>query len=105
MSQSSSSVSTGKKRFNVERLIFNSIIVLIMLYIVTALVKQEITIRRYKAQIAELNVKIEAEKKDIDDIKKDIEEAESIENIEKIARERLKMVKPGEIMYVDINRD
>ena len=76
-----------------------------MLYIATALIKQEITIRRYKAQIAELNVKIEAEKKDIDDIKKDIEEAESIENIEKIARERLKMVKPGEIMYVDINRD
>ena len=105
MSQSSSGISTGKKRFNIERLIFNSIIVLIMLYIVTALVKQEITIRRYKAQIAELNVKIESEKKDIENIKKDIEQAESIENIEKIARERLKMVKPGEIMYVDINRD
>ena len=76
-----------------------------MLYILTALVKQEITIRRYKAQISELNVKIESEKKDIENIKKDIEQAESIENIEKIARERLKMVKPGEIMYVDINRD
>ena len=101
----SKSSGVSKKRFNVERLIFNGIIVLIMLYIATALVKQEITIRKYKGQIKELHVKIEAEKKDIEGIKKDIEQAENIDNVEKIARERLKMVKPGEIMYVDVDKD
>ncbi|KDR94685.1 cell division protein DivIC [Peptoclostridium litorale DSM 5388] len=101
----SKSSGVSKKRFNVEKLIFNSIIVLIMLYIATALVKQEITIRKYKSQIKDIHAKIEAEKKDIDDIKKDIEQAENIDNIEKIARERLKMIKPGEIMYVDVDKD
>lgn len=43
--------------------------------------------------IAELQI-------EIDDLEDRLKDSESIENIEKIAREKLQMVKPNEIVYI-----
>jgi cell division protein DivIC len=61
-------------------------------------------IRQYKKEIKNLNEQIKQEEESIKNVKKEIENYKTDEYIEKIARERLKMVKPGEIIYIDINK-
>lgn len=92
---------SSRKKINYERLAVNMAVVLIFVYVCITLVKQEITIRKYKAQIASIERNIKSEESEIKVLRKRIEEAGSLESIERIARERLKMVKPGEIMYID----
>lgn len=43
--------------------------------------------------------------KEIEELNKEIEDKDSLEFVEKIAREDLRMVKPREIIYIDKNRD
>jgi cell division protein FtsB len=43
-------------------------------------------------------------KKQINEIDKEIDQSNTLEFVEKTAREDLNMVKPREIMYVDLNK-
>jgi len=90
-----------RKKMNYERLAVNVVVILIFAYVCVTLVKQEITIRKYKSQIASIERNIKNEEAEIKGLRKRMESVGSLENIERIARERLKMVKPGEIMYID----
>jgi len=57
-----------------------------------------------KAQIREMKARVEAQARLNEELKKQKEELTSDESIEKIAREKLGMVKRGERLFVDINR-
>lgn len=55
-----------------------------------------------KAQIAELEEKIEYEKKRIEEVEELKTKVDSDEYIEKVAREKLGMIKRDEIVFIDI---
>jgi len=55
-------------------------------------------------KISEIERKIEKEKEKKQELLKQKEEISSDESIEKIAREKLGMVKDGEKVFVDINK-
>lgn len=53
---------------------------------------------------ASLQSDIKALEKEIDELNKEIENSDSLEFIEKVAREEMGMVKPREIIYIDKNK-
>ena len=61
-------------------------------------------LNEYKAEISSLNKQISSTKKQIEELKK-IENGNTSEDLETIARNRLNMVKPNEIVYIDIGKE
>ena len=65
---------------------------------------QLLKIKEYRTEIASLNTQIEETKIEIQKLK-DVQNSELNENLESIARNRLNMVKPNEIIYIDTNKE
>jgi len=76
----------------------------VALYFVYVLADQQVIINRYKQDFAQLEQKIEEEEQRNRQLKREKEMLDSDEYIEKVAREKLGMVKEGERLYVDINK-
>lgn len=93
---------TKKKSF--ERRVLDIVIIAIVGNLFWALYNQEIKIREINSEIAKLQSEIEIETDKQERLKRKIEKATTDENIERLAREKLKMVRPDEKVYVDINK-
>lgn len=79
------------------------IVVLLSVYLAYTLATQYIVIRKSRAQEAAIRAQIEEIKKENERLKEELERIRSDEYIEKVARERLGLIKSGEIMFVDVN--
>jgi len=82
-----------------------NILILILLcmmsgYFVYNLYSAELKLREYEGQQEMLDAEIEGLKKDIKKLNVELEYAKTPEAIEEIAREKLKMVKANEIIYI-----
>jgi len=95
---------TKKKKFNIYIFIFKLFVFFILCSSIYSVISQGMVIREYKRQIKSLNEQIKQEDEEIKKVKGEIESYKTDEYIEKVAREKLKMVKPGEIIYIDINK-
>ncbi len=94
----------GKKKINVYALTLAVFILFLIGYTLWAFVHQGIEIRKYKKEVAKLQKEIQTESEDMKKLKEEKVNYKKPEYIEKIARERLKMVKPGEVIYIDVNK-
>ena len=87
-----------------NKLLRNAFIIALIIWIVM-LIKQQINISQYKEDIKDLSSKIEVAEKELDDNKQNLEQekknTDSLEYIEKLAREKLGMYLPNERVYVD----
>ena len=79
------------------------VMILLAAYLAYSLTAQYITIRNARAQEARIQAQIEEIKKENEKLKDEIERMRSDEYIERIARERLGLIKFGEVMFVDVN--
>lgn len=72
------------------------------------LIKQQINIVQYKNEMKELSSKIKIAEEELNQNKQDLEEEKqntnSLEYIEKLAREKLGMYLPNERVYIDSNK-
>lgn len=80
------------------------IIAMIFLYFAVIFVKQEVVIRDLKKQKQVEMKHLKDLKTEIADLKQKINKSDTVEYIEKIAREELDMIKPHEIIYKDKNK-
>ena len=84
----------------------NAFIIALIIWIVM-LIKQQINISQYKDDIKDLSSKIEVAEKELDDNKQNLEQekknTDSLEYIEKLAREKLGMYLQNERVYIDSN--
>lgn len=69
-------------------------------YVGYSVFNTEIRIHELKAKEASLQDELKKLSVEKEQLLKDLEESRSLESIEKIAREKLKMVKPNEVIYV-----
>ena len=87
-----------------SKLLRNVFRVALILWIIM-LIKQQINISHYKDDIKDLSSKIEVAENDLNQNKQDLEQekknTDSLEYIEKLAREKLGMYLPNERVYVD----
>ncbi|MGB9808635.1 MAG: FtsB family cell division protein [Caldanaerobacter sp.] len=75
-----------------------------ILYLGVTFLGQQFTLMRLDSKYKELKAKAADVLKENDNLKKTLEEVNSDNFIEKIAREKLGLVKKGEIIYIDINK-
>ncbi|GAA0726012.1 septum formation initiator family protein [Clostridium malenominatum] len=81
-----------KKRSKLNNLLFCVIIV----YICFVFGKQQITIKNIKSQIDEKNLEVEKLKEKNKTLQEEVDMSKSDSYIEKLAREKLNLIKPGE---------
>lgn len=79
----------------------NLFMIIFTIYAAITIVNQQFKISELKEAEQAAISKIEAVKKDNDKLTKMINNATSVEYIEKMVREQLGMVKPGEKVYID----
>lgn len=73
-------------------------------YFIYLFFDQQSIIDEKTAALNDIMEKIEIEKKIGEDLENQLKIIDTDEYIEKVARERLGMVKPGERIYIDVNK-
>lgn len=90
-------------KLNIKKLIKLAIIIAFILYFAITIYNQQKKLNSYESSIAA----VKAEIKEATEYKESLismkENANSLEYIEKIAREKLNMYKPNEKVYIDVN--
>ena len=79
----------------------NLIIIIVSIYVIFTLVKQQKTLNEYAENSKELSKQIEEQEQYKEELAKQKEEANSLEVIEQTAREKLDMYYPNEKVYID----
>jgi len=92
--------SKTKKRFKISYFF----ILILVVYLGITFFKQQSMIKALEIEKAQKQKEIEKLNSEIADIEEKLEYSDSLEYIEKMAREELKMVKPDEMIFVDINK-
>ena len=87
-----------------NKLLRNAFIIALIIWIVM-LIKQQLNISQYQDEIKELSSKIDVAENELTQNKQNLEQekknTDSLEYIEKLAREKLGMYLPNERVYVD----
>lgn len=60
--------------------------------------------KKLEAKQSEVQKQVQTLEKEIDVLNKEIEDSDSLQFVEKVARDDLGMVKPREIIYIDKNK-
>ncbi len=85
-----------KRRINPVRLIF-TVVVVTLLSLSAMSVKNIISLYRENRELTEQNAELEEEKSQLQN---ELDNADDLEYIEEQARQQLRMVKPGEVLYI-----
>ena len=91
-----------KKKIDITKIFIAVAIVFGISFVVKGLSLQPVIVTN-KQKIEKINAEIEEEKRRNAELDKIIENADSDEFIEKIAREKLGMIKSNEIVFVDVS--
>tara|TARA_Y100001933_G_scaffold238311_1_gene261963 strand:- start:368 stop:697 length:330 start_codon:yes stop_codon:yes gene_type:complete len=90
----------GTRRFLKRNRVVVIFAAFFLIYVGVTFVRQEVKLRQLKAEQAACQEEILLLNVDVEELEDELENASSPETIERIAREKLKMVKPNEIIYI-----
>jgi len=93
----------GKRRKKGFRL-KHFILLLIAFYLGRTLIYQSIQMKELSQKKLKEEQEVTKLEKEIEELQEQIEKKDSLEFVEKVAREELKLVKPREIIYIDKNK-
>ncbi len=77
------------------------LIIGLLIYISSIFINQKKLMNKMRLKKAALEVEIDALEEEIGELENDLENSDSLEFVEKVARDELGMVKPREIIYID----
>lgn len=97
-------VQERKKRIRKGNKPFYLILLVVSLYVLWIFVSQQIKLYELTKQEEEYKKKVKALKAEVARLEEEIKQGNTPEFIEKVAREQLKMVKPNEIIYIDMQK-
>ena len=80
------------------------VLVVFILGLSCTMVSQQITMSKLSAEAKTLKQKIQDKEEEKAKIQKELEAPNELERVERIAREQLGMIKPGERVFVDSSR-
>lgn len=93
-----------RKKFIAQYIVVGMFICVVGISLMSGFIDQIIKTNQYSNEIVELNQQIEDINNEIKELKVEKQKLNKDEYIQDIARNRLKMVKPNEIIYIDINK-
>jgi len=94
----------GRKKLLKGNRLFYMIILSALLYVVWVFGNQQIRLRAFQQQEKEKQQQVAALKQEVLRLEEEIKQSNTPEFVEKVAREQLKMVKPNEIIYIDMEK-
>lgn len=94
----------NKTSIDKNKLLKRLLVIGIILWLGKTYIGQGLTMKDIKAKKIEENKKIAILEREIKDLNSDIDNKDSLEFIEKVAREDHFMVKPREIIYINKNK-
>lgn len=94
---------------NIERLVKNILKLILFFAVISVLLvalfrEQWMKKRELEREIVLLETELRSIEKENETLEKEIKDSDSLQFVEKVAREEYGLVKPGEIIYIDINR-
>lgn len=92
-----------KKRPRKKIRVRHILVVLLVAYVGYTLFAQHMEIKQARADETRIKSQIEQLQKENERIKAELELMQSDQYIEKLAREKLGLIKPGEVMFIDVN--
>ena len=102
--KSSEKRARGKKSFNIKKLMVVSVAMVISVYFVYVLIWQQVTITRKNQEIDALKSQVETATEESERLSQEIENLNDPGYLERIAREKLGLVRPNERVFVDSNK-
>ena len=109
-SKTSKSVSKAKDKakkvkINGKRLALSIAVFVFFIYFVYVMISQQNALSAKNKEIQQLYRQVDVEKAETDRLNKELESVNNPEYLEKMAREKLGMVKPNERVFVDTNTE
>ncbi|WMM25412.1 septum formation initiator family protein [Tissierella sp. MB52-C2] len=93
-----------KKKKKKKISLINLIVYSLFIYVGLIFWNQRDLMKNLEAKQIEVQKEVQTLEKEIDILNKEIEDSDSLQFVEKVARDDLGMVKPREIIYIDQNR-
>ena len=84
-----------------KKILRNIIIIALAIYIIFTLINQQKTLNEYSKNMEELNQQMASEEATNDELNQQKNDVNSLDFIEKMAREKLDMYYPNERVYMD----
>lgn len=94
-----------KRRRNYSKLIVRGILIFSVFYLASTFYDQYKEMKYLAEHEAALSQTLQELQEEVDSLKDQIENSNTDEHIEKIAREHLKMVKKDELIFIDLGKD
>lgn len=95
---------TAKRKLNLKKFTIAILVVLFAVYFIYIMIWQQITITRKNREIDALSEKIETANAQTEKLEAELENLNDPEYLEKIAREKLGLIRPNERVFVDANK-
>lgn len=102
--RAASAKKSGGKKPNIKKVAAYAAAAVVLIYFVYTMIWQQVQISRKSKEIDNLRQQVEAELEESDKLRSEIENLNDPEYIERIAREKLGLVRPNERVFVDSNK-
>jgi cell division protein FtsL len=94
----------NKRKKSIWGIAFTFVVIIMSIYSAVTMIDQQKILSAEGNELKSVQAKIADENKTADELKKQQETVNSDEYVEKVAREKLGMVKHGEKVFIDVNK-
>lgn len=102
--QKNSGKSDPKQKLNIKRLAIVAAAAVFIIYFVYAMIAQQIALSNKNKEIQSLEEQVSAANTETERLQKELDNLEDPEYLERVAREKLGLVRPNERVFVDANK-
>lgn len=102
--QKNSGKSAPKQKLNVKRLAIVAAAAVFIIYFIYAMIAQQIALSNKNKEIQSLEEQVSAANTETERLQKELDNLEDPEYLERVAREKLGLVRPNERVFVDANK-
>ncbi len=92
------------RKINVKKMVIAAAVAVVAAYFIYVLIWQQVTISNKNSEIEELRLQVNSASEESERLKQEVENLNDPEYLERVARERLGLVRPNERVFVDSNK-
>lgn len=96
--------SEKKRKLNAKRFVVVLAAAVFMIYFVCAIISQQVALSNKNKEIQSLEEKVSVANQETERLQKELDNMENPEYLERMAREKLGLVRPNERVFVDANK-
>lgn len=92
------------RKINLKKMVIAAAVAALAVYFIYVLIWQQVTISNKNSEIEELKMQVNSASEESERLKQEVESLNDPEYLERVARERLGLVRPNERVFVDSNK-